>query len=215
MKAVAFVRAPTGEDPALYKHWYLHSFAPSLVASVPEIVGLTVNVIRQAEALYEGAGMPPVAEIYAEFWAAPGHRLTAEHIRPTRGTQQVFEVDERIEKAELDRQPGVMPGIRLLSPLHPIDGATREQSIAYWDQHVPLALRVHIGMNRYVRDIVRTVLSEEQTPVFGVASLHFPSDDAIRDRFFDSPDSIPEHAADLARFVGSVVPMSAVAHVLK
>lgn len=215
MKMVAFVQAPAGGDSTAFKTWYLDSFAPSLLASVPNIAGLTVNVIRQSEALYDGAGAPPIADIYAEFWAAAGGRLTADAIRPTGGTQQVFEVDEHVEKAELDRRPGIMEGIRLLSPLYPVDGATREQSVGYWDQHVPLALRVHIGMNRYVRDIVRAVLSEEPSPVFGVASLHFPSDDAIRDRFFDSPDSIPEHAADLARFVGAVVPMSAVAHVLK
>src|SRR3546814_21032842 len=97
-----------------------------------------------------------------------------------------------------------MEGIRLLSPLYPVAGATNEQSVLYWDEHVPLALRVHIGMTRYVRDIVRQVLSDEPSSIFGVASLHFPSDETIRDSFFDSPESIPIHAADLARFVGEV-----------
>ncbi len=216
MKLVAFIQAPAGADQAAYKRWYLETFAPSLLCRVPGLAGLTVNVIRQAETLYdyEGAGGPEVADIYAEFWLQQDRVVTAGEFAPPEGRQQMFRVEERIEKAELDRAPGVMAGIRLLSPLYPIEGAQPAQSVGFWDRHVPLALRIHVGMSRYVRDIVLDVMGEEPSPVFGVASLHFPSDEAIRDRFFDSPESIPEHAADLACFVGKTVPMSAISHVI-
>ncbi|MBB4633838.1 hypothetical protein [Sphingosinicella soli] len=213
MKITAFAQAPEGTDSADYKQWYLQSFAPSLLKSLP-LDGLAVNVIRRAEALYEGAGAPPIADIYSEFWFPDDLLLPLAEIMPTMGTQQAFEVDERVEKAVLERRPGVMEGIKLLSPLYPVGDAPTDQSIGYWDLHVPLALRVHAGMTRYVRDIVVRPLNGA-SPIFGIASLHFPSDDAVRDEFFDSPDSIPVHAADLARFVGSVVPMSAISHVLQ
>jgi len=212
MKTVAFVRAPADEELELYKQWYLETFAPSLLGAGTKLDGLTVNVIRKAEALYEGAGAPPICEIYAEFWSS--RPLAAADIAPPKGSQQAFSVEERIEKAELDRRPGISPGIRLLSPLYPVAGAAPAESIGYWDEHVPLALRVHVGMNRYVRDIVVAPLDGNTSGMFGVASLHFPGEDAIRDRFFDKPESIPLHAEDLARFVGAVVPMSAITHVV-
>jgi len=216
MKLVAFLQAPAGTDQTAYKQWYLETFAPSLLHSVPDLCGLTVNVIRQAETLYEyeGAGGPEVADIYAEFWLAQDRNVAARDFAPPQGRQQMFRVEEHVEKAQLERAPGIMEGVRLLSPLFPVEGATPAQSVGFWDEHVPLALRVHVGMSRYVRDIVLDVIDDDPSPVFGVASLHFPSDEAIRDHFFDSPESIPEHAADLSRFVGKTAPMSAVSHVL-
>jgi hypothetical protein len=210
MKTIAFVRAPEGGDPEAYKRWYLEEFAPSLLEGPAKLNGLTVNVVREAEALYEGAGAPPVCDIFAEFWSE--QPLAAGDIAPPEGSQQAFCVDEHVEKAELERTPGAVPGIRLFSPLAPVEGATPAESVRYWDEHVPLALRVHVGMNRYVRDIIVAPFNGGIADIFGVASLHFPSDEAIREKFFDSPDSIPVHAADLARFVGAVVPMSSVSH---
>jgi hypothetical protein len=57
-----------------------------------------------------------------------------------------------------------------------------------WAHHAPLALRVHVGMARYVRDWVEE-LSPAELPVprfHGIAELHFPSVQAMTEHWFDS-----------------------------
>ena len=70
-------------------------------------------------------------------------------------------------------------------------------------------------MNGYVREWIEAPLSAGTPPIFGIASMHFPSLADMRERFFDSTESIPIHAADLARFVGSAAPMVTSRYVLK
>jgi serine/threonine protein kinase HipA of HipAB toxin-antitoxin module len=102
-----------------------------------------------------------------------------------------------------------------MSTLYPVENVTPRQTRLYWDAHVPLALRVHVGMNGYIREWIEEPLSDAKSPIFGVASMHFENLTDMRERFFDSPASVPIHAADVARFVSSAAPMITTRYLLK
>jgi hypothetical protein len=214
MKIVALVNAPSGSDRVEFRRWYLQDFAPTLVSRHPQIERLAVNVVDGAEAVYPDAKEADTADIYAEFWISGAMPPLAELSSPS-GREEVYRVEELVE---LDRRPrnlGRTPGVKVMSTLYPVENVSVEQTRQYWDAHVPLALRVHVGMNGYVREWIEEPLSAARSPIFGIASMHFASLADMRERFFDSPDSIPIHAADIARFVASAAPMITTRHLLK
>lgn len=69
-------------------------------------------------------------------------------------------------------------------------------------------------MYRYVRDMVRTALTEG-APIFGIAQLYFPREESLRDEFFDDPKNVPVIARDIARFVGHYDTAEMLSHVVK
>lgn len=120
------------------------------------------------------------------------------------GRRDVYIVDPIVE---LDRQavrsPGLSPGIKYLGLLefHPDlpDSAARRS----WQVHAPLAVDVHIGMDKYVRNWVVSSPTPGAKPARGIAELHFPSEEAIVSRFFDSERGMREIMQDTAHFVAS------------
>jgi uncharacterized protein (TIGR02118 family) len=94
------------------------------------------------------------------------------------------------------------PGITQYSLLRPARNHGREQCSRYWrEQHVPLALRVHVGLWSYVQDHVRETVTQTGGDVLGHAALHFRSEDDLREKLFDSEDGAREIYADIPHFM--------------
>jgi hypothetical protein len=86
-----------------------------------------------------------------------------------------------------------------------------------WAHHAGLALRVHVGMDRYVRDWV-TALQPDHLPVprfHGIAELHFPSVEAMTARWFDSEAGRDAIVHDVGHFLERATRLYTTEHVLK
>jgi hypothetical protein len=215
VKIVALVSAPSGADRVEFRRWYLHDFATRLLHRNSQIGGLAVNVVEGVEAVYPDAKEADTADIYTEFWLPSGSIPPLAKFSSPLGQEELYRVEELVE---LDRRPrslGRTPGVKVMSTLYPVENVTARQTRLYWDAHVPLALRVHVGMNGYIREWIEEPLSAVKSPIFGIASMHFANLTDMRERFFDSPDSVPIHAADVARFVSSAAPMITTRYLLK
>jgi len=75
-----------------------------------------------------------------------------------------------------------------------------------WARHAPLAVEVHEGASRYVQWWVEERLSQDAPKIGGIAELHFPTNTALEERFFDSPRGMKEIAHDLGHFVAGGPP---------
>lgn len=215
MKIVSFVTDPEVSDRARFRQWYLEEFAPAILARRPQITALAVNSVEASEAVYPGAKDSGSADIYAEFWLPDAAGVSIAELVCPEASEEMYKVEELVE---LDRRPrglGRTPGVKVLSGLYPVAHVSPDEIRAYWDAHVPLALRVHVGMNNYIREWIEAPLSAARSAFFGIASMHFPSLQDMRERFFDSPSSVPIHAADLQRFVASAAPLIATRYLLK
>ena len=69
------------------------------------------------------------------------------------------------------------------------------------DEHVPLALRHHPHMRRYVVNIVEESCAGAP-PLDSIGFLWFDSLDDYRDRLYDSPEGARIIGRDVARFLG-------------
>ena len=88
----------------------------------------------------------------------------------------------------LQREP---PGPFLTVGTYPVDLA------------LPLALRIHIGMWRYTRNVVSAALTPGAPDWDGMAILHFRTAEDLRERFYDSDAGRRAIAEDVAKFSGA------------
>lgn len=70
-----------------------------------------------------------------------------------------------------------------------------------WAHHAPLAVEVHVGASRYVQWWVEEQLSVDAPKIGGIAELHFASDKALAEGFFDSPRGMKEIVQDTGHFI--------------
>jgi hypothetical protein len=113
-----------------------------------------------------------------------------------------FAVDERIEKDEQaftvgERSPGIKYMGRLMFHADLPDSAVMRS----WNLHVGLALRVHAGASKYVRNFVIARHGENVPPTRAVTELHFRSHQDMIEKFFDGEHGKQEVLHDLAHFV--------------
>jgi uncharacterized protein (TIGR02118 family) len=94
------------------------------------------------------------------------------------------------------------PGITQYSLVRPAPGRSRAQCSRHWqEKHLPLALRIHVGLWNYVQDHALETLTETGGDVLGHAALHFRSEDDLREKLFDSEAGAREIYADIPRFM--------------
>jgi hypothetical protein len=115
-------------------------------------------------------------------------------------TTEIYQVEEIVQ---LDRQAVVLgersPGMKYIGRLsfHPdLPASAARRS---WDIHVPLALRVHVGMDKYVRNWI--VDASRGRPAGGIAELNFPTLDDMVTRYFDSDRGKEEVMHDISHFI--------------
>ena len=75
-----------------------------------------------------------------------------------------------------------------------------------WARHAPLAVEVHVGASRYVQWWVDEHLSRDAPRIGGIAELHFASERALADGFFDSPRGMKEIIQDTGHFIAGGPP---------
>jgi len=75
-----------------------------------------------------------------------------------------------------------------------------------WARHAPLAVEVHVGASRYVQWWVDEHLSRDAPKIGGIAELHFATERALAERFFDSPRGMKEIVQDTGHFIAGGPP---------
>ena len=132
-------------------------------------------------------------------------------------TQAMYQVTEFVE---IDAGPGPgwpVSGVRLIVPWIGRTDVSPGERRRHWDEHVPLAKRIHIGVTRYVRNWVEGPVGDDSAlapPYQGIASQHYPSERDLHERSFDSPASVQVINDDVAEFIAEhvVLPVTEYRH---
>lgn len=123
---------------------------------------------------------------------------------PLISARAVYRVTELVEK---DEGPGAgwpVAGVRMIVPWIGRSDVGPVEQRRHWDEHVPLANRIHVGVTRYVRNWVEGTVGDDARsapPYRGIASQHYPSERDLRERSFDSPASVQVIVDDVADFI--------------
>lgn len=212
VKMLFLCRRLPGISHAQYAEMVLRDHVPLALRHHTTMRGYVVNVVEQSPAgwpeldsvaelgfdslddfrtrLYESeAGRTAVARDTARFLGGAAAYATTEHV------QRAGTVDAPLGAPS--------PLVKLVCPIRRRPDLTHEAFVEHWlVHHVPLALRHHPGLVRYVTNVVDQPLGDAE-PYDGIAELSFADEQSLRTAMFDSPDGERIVREDIARFIGS------------
>jgi uncharacterized protein (TIGR02118 family) len=97
-------------------------------------------------------------------------------------------------------------GVSLICRVCHSPGLDSAQFERHWTEvHRPLAIRHHVGMTRYVQNVVdERCFPPDGSEVAGIAELRFASPEAFASSMYDSAEGERIIGEDVAKFVGEV-----------
>jgi hypothetical protein len=104
-------------------------------------------------------------------------------------------------------QPGDIPGVHMLHPLHFHEDLPRSAVLRSWrDIHGDLAPQAHAGANYYTQQLTLERLGSPELDFGGFSEFHFPSMTALMERYFASDDARKSVRHDIRHFIKGVPP---------
>jgi hypothetical protein len=213
-----FLAAPPGADRAAFRARLLAETAPALCDAVPALHALSLDLVDATPATppWQRPGEPAAPASQPDFdavfdcWGDPA-ALDAARAFLGDLPRVAVRLDETVEKDELPRPVGRAPGVKFLSLMTFQPDLPEPTARRLWAHHAPLALEVHVGMARYVRDWV----TEGFAGFHGIAELHFPSVEAMTTRWFRDEAGRAAIAHDVGHFLLRATRLYTTEHVLK
>ena len=212
---VTFYKAQAEADTREYQQWFLKSHAPTLI-NVGGAKRCVVNLIepepeklpyRPSDELKTPDGKPAydvVLEVSSIDHASYENLRRSFAILPKKTSLcHAYRVDRSLEKDELGEQPigEATPGLKFISKINWWKDMQPSAARRSWDNHVALALRVHIGASKYLRNWVTSKLTDSAPDTGGVTMLNFLSQYDLENRWFDSARGEQEIMHDKEHFV--------------
>jgi uncharacterized protein (TIGR02118 family) len=224
VKLVFLCRRRPGIAHDRYATWLLEGHVPLALRHHPTMRGYVVNVVEanppggpELDSIGELV-FDTLADYRERLYDSPaGERAIARDVAGFLGGADAYVTTEHVQRSGPAAPLGARtPGVKLVCPLVRRAGMSHEAFVAHWlERHVPLALRHHPALTRYVTNVVDARLSSTGLELDGIAELHFASAAALRDGMFDSPDGERAVREDIARFIGWTAPYRVAEYVQK
>jgi hypothetical protein len=110
----------------------------------------------------------------------------------------IYLADQAVQKS-----PAVdsTPSINLMAVWDAKPGQAAAETRRHWLEHVPLALSIHHGVTRYVQSWLAQPLTVAAPAHAGVATLRFPSMEAMATGLFRSAEDVATIDQDVSEFI--------------
>ncbi len=212
VKLIFFCRRRAALTPARYAELLLEGHVPIALAHHPLMRRYTVNIVERVPTGWEECdsigelSFDSLEDFQQRLYDSPaGEQLVQRDVAGFMADACAYATTEHVH-----RSPGSLPvmgrrssGVKLVCPIVRRAGMSHAAFVAHWlTRHVPLALRHHPGMHKYVTNVVDACLVDRGMQPDGIAELHFPSEHALRTAMYDSPEGESVIRTDIARFIG-------------
>jgi hypothetical protein len=218
MKFVSLISRGPGQESAGFRQWFVSEQAPAILKQIPRLDHYIVNVNDVSPDFGEAQPLrtaPVPYDVVTEMWIEPASASESaaelyqaaiapamETLRSRSATCHSYLVADVVEKDVQKFALGERaPGVNLVSAITWGEGKTAAQGRNGWRNHGPLACRIHIGMTRYVRNVIEQAVTPGAPGYNGVAMLYFPTLQDLEQRLYDSPPSVEVIGKDVAGFV--------------
>ncbi|MBI3785884.1 MAG: EthD family reductase [Deltaproteobacteria bacterium] len=212
VKLIFFCRRRSDITHERYAELLLGSHVPLALKHHPTLRRYVVNIVEHSppgETPLDSVGeltFDSLEDFRQRLYDSPeGRRVIAHDVKQFMGGASAYVTSEHIQKGG-DRPEPVgtcSPGVKMVCPLRRRAGMSHAAFVDHWlGVHVPLALRHHPGMSKYVTNVVEARLDPNTDEIDGVAELHFPSRQTMTNGLFDSPAGEEVVRADIERFIG-------------
>lgn len=187
MQFMCFLKARS-ERAGAFRQWFLESLAPRLLEMAPmPVQRLIVNLADcppAGFAIYGGAevAVGPQYEVILQVWCESGadfERLLAVGEAELQEWVEVLHC-YRITETEVLHKPDLLvgkptPGYKLLRGLFFHEDMPDSAVQRSWERHQHLAVKVHVGLARYVRHWVDEVLTADAPAIPACRSCISPA----------------------------------------
>jgi hypothetical protein len=225
MKFFTLISAATGQDKKQFQEWFLKQHAPMVLEHAGGLRRYIVNLVDTEPPPVENIGfVAPEAEtpfdVITEMWlgspedfkdrtrlygSAQNADAVEKHLSSRAGQVFSYRVTEIIEKDKAVLKAGQRTsGLKTVIPLFWQPGLPVDDGRNGWQVHGTIALRTHVGMSKYVRNLVEEVLTDGAPAYHGIGELHFATADDMRYGTMPTPHSLEVIAFDTARWLGPV-----------
>ena len=193
MSFMILAKVEQATDRAAVRNWLREGFPAQFkdrIAHCTVTLAFEDNPDPSYDALIEGdGGSRPLFEDLRDAFRERGAAIT------------VYSVTQMVEKAPPAPR---LDAVKLVACIKQRPDLSKTETRRHWDEHVPLALRIHIGASRYVRNWVEdVVLSSGFSPVYypGIATMSFHTAEDHRERQYDKPENVKVILDDVAEFM--------------
>jgi uncharacterized protein (TIGR02118 family) len=212
VKLVFLCRRRPDLSPAEYAERLLTGHVPIALRHHPSMRKYVVNVVEGRRAGAEeldSIGELSFASLddFRErlYDSEEGRRIVERDVVGFLGSAHAYVTSEHVQKVPAAPPPPLgtrSPGVKVVGLVRRPAGMSHAAFVEHWlTRHVPLALVHHPGLHKYVTNVVDQRLGD--APDWdGIAELHFPSVEAMRTGFFDSPEGERIIREDMPRFIG-------------
>lgn len=210
MRTMTLLQANPGTAEK-FKEWLLGEFAPAQSGFRDLIVNIAVDMPSGLE-LYgsaeadAGAHYDAVLEASCDSPCDFNNLLSAmRSAAPVAlSLAHAYSVETHTVLHRAGFEPGLpTPGFKLVRGLYLYDDLPDAAAKRMWAHHSNLATKVHIGLSRYARHWVNGRITADTPPIRGLSDLHFPDEESMRTRYFDSVRGREEIIHDLGHFIAS------------
>ena len=211
VKLVFLCRRRPDIDQARYAELLLRGHVPLARRHHPTMRKYVVNLVEGTRA--DAAPLDSIGELFFDtlddfrerlYDSPEGRAIIERDVAGFMGGAHGYVTREHVQKGPETTVPlgDRSPGVKIVGLVRRPPAMTHDAFVEHWlGRHVPLALRHHPGLSRYVTNVVVEPLGD--APAWdGIAELHFPSLEALRTRFFDSPAGERVIREDMRRFIG-------------
>jgi len=225
MKFFTLISAAPGQDKKQFQQWFLREHAPMVLEHARGLNRYIVNLVDAQPPPVENIGFvapdaPAPYDVITEMWfgspddfkdrvklygSAANADAVHKHLAAKAGAVFSYRVTEIIEKDKAELKAGQRTaGLKTVIPLFWKPELSVDDGRKGWQVHGTIALRTHVGMSKYVRNLVEEVLTENAPAYPGIGELHFAGADDMRYGLFPQPHSLEVIAFDTARWLGPV-----------
>ena len=204
LKYIVLFGAKSGTDRDRFRRRFASRIAPGFAANMPGLHRLVVNVLDIAPrwprqpATAQNEVVTPY-DVVAEMWFDTAKNACRVLHEPE--CAAAYRVTESIEIDEA-RDTCAPHSVKLFSFIIPVAGLADQDFRRHWNEHVPIARRVHAACQQYVRHWVEEALPGGAPSFRGIGMIGFRNQEDLEQRLFDSPEGVAEVVADTAKFVG-------------
>ncbi|HEV3114364.1 MAG TPA: EthD domain-containing protein [Candidatus Binataceae bacterium] len=225
MKFFTLISAAPGQDKSQFQRWFLREHAPMVLENGRGLQRYIVNLVDTQAPPVENIGFvaPEVEtpyDVITEMWfgspddfkdriklygSAASADAVEKHLLAKAGVVCSYRVSEIIEKDKASLKVGERTaGLKSVIPLFWRPELSVEDGRNGWQVHATIALRTHVGMSKYVRNLVEETLTQGAPAYTGIGELHFASADDMRYGTMPTPHSLEVIAFDTARWLGPI-----------
>jgi len=216
MQFMTFLRARRERDPQAFKDWYLRDYAPRLQVGCPDIqrhiINLTEPGPRELRLAHDSDDPQARYDVVSQMWsetAIPAQQILrmadGDELADWADVRHSYRVSDMVILDKLGAEPPA-DGFKLLRELLFYEDMSDATAQRCWAHHAKLAVKVHIGMTRYVQHWIEERLTPQTPAARGISELFFPTREDLVQRYYESPRGRDEIIHDTAHFIQKRLP---------